>query len=261
MPFREDALLGQHIIISGGCGAIGLGVVKKLTEHGAVMTINDILEPGEARARLRSHAILEEKITYVKGDLTRANDVSALVQTARAKFGPIHTALCHAGVVISAPLLEFKEDDWDQTVAVNVKAAFLLAQGAAHAMIEDRVKTGHLIFTTSWVAETPWPEIGPYNASKAALNQLMRSFARELADKGIRANAFAPGIVSVGMGKRQWDTDPVYQARARKAIPLGQMQPLDSVTNGFLFLCSSAADYMTGSVLLIDGGCSLYPMD
>ena len=93
------------------------------------------------------------------------------------------------------------------------------------------------------------------------MNQLMRSFARELADKNIRANAIAPGIVSVGMAKRQWDTDPVYQARARKAIPLGFMQPLESVANGFLFLCSEAADYMTGSVLLIDGGCSLYPMD
>ncbi len=261
MPFRDDALRGQHIIISGGCGAIGLGIVRQLTEHGAVMTVNDLLDPEEASARLHGYGIQDGKVTYVKGDLTRVDDVSTFIQTARATFGSIHTALCHAGVVISAPLLEFKPDDWDHTMAVNVKAAFLLAQAAAHAMIEDQVKTGHLIFTASWVAETPWPDIGPYNASKAAMNQLMRSFARELADKGIRANALAPGIVSVGMAKRQWDTDPVYQARARKAIPLGQMQPLDSVTNGFLFLCSSAADYMTGSVLLIDGGCNLYPMD
>jgi hypothetical protein len=88
-----------------------------------------------------------------------------------------------------------------------------------------------------------------------------RSFARELADQGIRANAVAPGIVSVGLAKRQWDIDPRYRARAQKAIPLGQMQPLDSVANAFLFLCSPAAEYMTGSVLLVDGGCSLYPMD
>ena len=93
------------------------------------------------------------------------------------------------------------------------------------------------------------------------MKQLMRSFARELADKGIRANAVAPGIVSVGMAKRQWDTDPSYRARAQKAIPLGYMQPLESVANAFLFLCSPAADYMTGAVLLVDGGCSLYPMD
>ncbi|MCC7448652.1 MAG: SDR family oxidoreductase [Anaerolineae bacterium] len=261
MPFREDALAGQHIVISGGVGAIGLGIIKKLTDHSAVMTVNDVLPPHEALERLRDYGVKMDCVHYVQGDLTQSAHVDHFIREARAKFGPIHTALCHVGIVIPAPLLDFKEADWDQTMAVNVKAAFLLAQAAARSMIEDKVQAGHLIFTTSWVAETPWPEIGPYNTSKAAMNQLMRSFARELADKGIRANCMAPGIVSVGMAKRQWDTDPSYQARARKAIPLGQMQPLDSVTNGFLFLCSSAADYMTGSVLVIDGGCNLYPMD
>jgi NAD(P)-dependent dehydrogenase (short-subunit alcohol dehydrogenase family) len=261
MPFREDALVGQHIVISGGGGAIGLGVVKTLTDHGANMTVNDILEPDTALARLREVGVTENRVAYVKADVTSSAEVARLIQVARAKFGPIHTALCHVGMVIPAPLLKFKESDWDQTMAVNVKTAFLLGQTAARAMIEDRVQSGHLIFTTSWVAETPWPDIGPYNTSKAAMNQLMRSFARELADKGIRANAIAPGIVSVGMAKRQWDTDPSYRARAQKAIPLGQMQPLESVANGFLFLCSTAADYMTGSVLVMDGGCSLYPMD
>jgi NAD(P)-dependent dehydrogenase (short-subunit alcohol dehydrogenase family) len=120
---------------------------------------------------------------------------------------------------------------------------------------------GLLIFTTSWVQDVPWPEITPYNVSKAGMKALMRGFARELAPKGIRANAIAPGIVGVGMAKRQWDTDPGYRARAQKAIPLGQMQTPESVAHAFLFLCSPLAAYMTGSVLLVDGGCSLYPMD
>lgn len=73
--------------------------------------------------------------------------------------------------------------------------------------------------------------------------------------------AIAPGIVSVGLAKRQWDTDPSYRARAQKAIPFGHKQPLESVGNALLFLCSPAADHKTGAVLLVDGGCSLYPMD
>lgn len=260
MCFREDALLGHHIVISGGCGAIGVGVVEKLTHHGAVVTVNDILEPATAETRMRDAGIDLDKTAYINGDLTQPTAVEALISAARAKFGPIHTALCHVGMVVARPLLEFSASEWDTTMAVNVKTAFLLGKAAAQAMVEDRI-AGHLIFTTSWVADVPWPEIGPYNASKAAMKQLMRSFARELADKGIRANAVAPGIVSVGMAKRQWDTDPVYRARAQKAIPLGKMQPLESVANAFLFLCSPAADYMSGSVLLVDGGCSLYPMD
>jgi NAD(P)-dependent dehydrogenase (short-subunit alcohol dehydrogenase family) len=258
--FQTDMLNGQNIVISGGCGAIGLAVVKALTDHGATITVNDILDPAEAEQRLAGAGVAKDHVLYVRGDLTQPEVAEDLIGRAHATFGPVHSALCHVGVVIPAPLLEFTAADWDQTMASNVKTAFLLGQAAARWMLRDGL-SGQLIFTTSWVAETPWPDIGPYNTSKAAMNQLMRSFARELADKGIRANCIAPGIVSVGMAKRQWDTDPVYQARAKKAIPLGFMQPIESVVNGFLFLCSPATSYMTGSVLTIDGGCSLYPMD
>ena len=260
MTFQADALAGQHIIISGGAGAIGTGIVRKLTDHGARMTVNDILEPQAAQEHLQMAGVSMERMRYVQGDLTQPDAVNQLIDTALAAFGPIHTALCHTGVVIPGPLLDFRLEDWQQTQSINVTAAFLLAQAAAKTMLEQHV-TGHLLFTTSWVAKVPWPEIGPYTSSKAAMNQLMRAFGRELADKNIRANCVAPGIVSVGMAKRQWDTDPMYQARARKAIPLGHMQPLDSVTDAFLFMCSPAASYMTGSVLTVDGGCSLYPMD
>lgn len=258
MTFREDALAGQHIIISGGCGALGLGIIRKLIQHGARVTINDVVDPMTAATHLGD--VAADHFFYVQANLTQAAEAARCVEAARACFGPIHTALCHAGIVISTPLLDFKEEEWDQVMAVNVKTAFLLGQAAARAMIADQV-AGQLIFTTSWVAETPWPEIGPYNSSKAAMNQLMRSFARELADKGVRANAIAPGIVGAGMAQKQWDTDPGYRARAQKAIPLGYMQPPDSVADAFLFMCSTASNYMTGAVLTVDGGCSLYPMD
>src|SRR5215217_5751912 len=172
MTFSEDAVEGQHIVISGGCGGIGLGVVKKLTDHGAVMTVNDIIEPGEAQARLRKADVNLERVIYVQGDMTRSADQNALIEAAFNAFGPIQTALCHAGMVISGPLLEYAESDWDNLMNLNLKSAFLLGQAAARAMTEHNV-AGHLIFTSSWVSETPWPEIGPYNASKAAMNQLM----------------------------------------------------------------------------------------
>ena len=78
---------------------------------------------------------------------------------------------------------------------------------------------------------------------------------------GIRVNAVAPGIVAVGLAKRQWDTEPGYRRRAEKASPLGHMQPPESVADAVIFLCSPASDYMTGATVLVDGGCSLYPMD
>lgn len=260
MTFTENALNGQHIIISGGVGALGIGIVKKLTDHGAVMTVNDIIEDADAQQRLNDAGIDTAKVHYIKADLTQKSEVVRLVSGAIDKFGNIHTALCHVGMVTTVKLIEVDVDEWDTVMAVNLRSALLLAQTTVNHMLEVGTK-GQVIFTTSWVSETPWPEIAPYHTSKAGMNQLMRGFARELAAEGIRANAIAPGIVGAGMAKRQWDTDPEYKARAQKAIPLGYLQPVDTVADAFLFMCSPASAYMTGSVLFVDGGCSLYPMD
>src|SRR5258707_5931741 len=123
MCFREDALTGRHIIISGGCGAIGIGVVKKLTDHGASVTVNDILAPDEAEARFRPAEIRPDRTGYIKADLTQAAEVESLVQAACARFVPIHTALCHAGMAIAKPLMEFSDRALDRTMSVNVRTA------------------------------------------------------------------------------------------------------------------------------------------
>ncbi len=260
MTFREDALADKHIVISGGAGALGCVIVSKLTAHGAQMTVNDVVEEDEALARLEAAGAVPGRVHYCRADVTQEAGVNQLVAQAHAQFGPLHVALCHTGRVAAGPLLDYPLEEWRLTQEVNVSSAFLLGKAAARSMLADDI-AGQLIFTTSWVAVTPWPEIGAYNASKAAMSQLMRSFARELAQRGIRANGIAPGIVNAGMARKQWDTDPDYQARARRAIPLGLLQPPESVADAFLFLCSDAASYMTGEVLTVDGGCSLYPLD
>ena len=163
-------------------------------------------------------------------------------------------------MVDAHPVSEYPLEAFDRLIDVNLRAAFATAQQASRRW-QAAAQPGHLIFTTSWVQDVPWPEITPYTTSKAGLKAMMRGYARELATDKIRANAVAPGIVAVGLAKRQWDTDPSYKARAQKAIPLGFMQPPETVAHAFLYLCSDMAQYMTGSVLLVDGGCSLYPMD
>jgi NAD(P)-dependent dehydrogenase (short-subunit alcohol dehydrogenase family) len=253
-------LTSKTVLITGGCGAIGRVVVRVLSEHGAAVAVNDILPEGEGATTLDQAGIISSRVAYFQADATNPQDVHDLYDRVEQTLGLPNVVCCHAGIVDAYPINQYPVDRFDQLFQINVRSAFVVAQEAAQRWIERQVP-GHLIFTTSWVADVPWPEITPYNASKAAMRQLMRGFARELAPKGIRANAVAPGIVAVGMAKKQWDIDPGYRARAEKAIPLGAMQPPDSVAYAFLFLCSDMANYMTGSVLLMDGGCSLYPMD
>jgi NAD(P)-dependent dehydrogenase (short-subunit alcohol dehydrogenase family) len=253
-------LTGKTILITGGVGAIGRVIVKVLVEHGARVAVNDVVSEEAAAKALAEAKAVSLNIRYFQADATQPETIEALFQQLEAEWELPQVVCCHAGVVDAFPVEQYPLDKFDTLMKVNLRSAFVVAQVATRHWLAKGIK-GHLIFTTSWVQDVPWPEITPYNASKAALKALMRGFARELAPKGIRANAIAPGIVAVGMAKHQWDTDPSYRARAQKAIPLGFMQPPETVAHTFLFLCSEMANYMTGAVLLVDGGCSLYPLD
>ena len=258
--FSNDCLSGKRILITGGLGAIGRVVVKRLLEVSASVAVNDILEEAKATELIRNAGWAGDRCLYFRADVTEPDDARALIERAVASMGGLDIAICHAGMVQSGSILDYSAHDWDRILDLNLKGAFLVAQAAARAMVAAGTP-GKIIFTSSWVQDVPWPEITPYNVSKSGVKMLMRGMARELAPKGIRMNAVAPGIVGVGMARRQWDTEPDYQRRAQKAIPLGVLQTPESVADAMIFLCSGASDYMTGATLLVDGGCSLYPMD
>jgi NAD(P)-dependent dehydrogenase (short-subunit alcohol dehydrogenase family) len=258
--FSKTCLEGKSILITGGLGAIGQAVVSSLLGHSAQVAVNDILHPGEAAGIFERLAWPATRCLYVKADVSLPGAGAQIVRAATEAFGRIDIALCHAGIVYSGPLLECQASDWERAFEVNLKGAFLVAQASARAMVEAKTR-GKIVFTSSWVQDVPWPGITPYSASKSGMKMLMRGMARELAACGIRVNAIAPGIVAAGMAKRQWETEPDYRRRAERAIPLGSLQAPESVADAFVFLCSDASDYMTGATLLVDGGCSLYPMD
>lgn len=258
--FADDCLAGKSVLITGALGAIGQVTVTALAAHGANILANDILSEDEASSIASVHGWPAALYRYMRADITKSDEVDGLLSAAVKQTGKLDIALCHAGMVQACPILDYSEKDWDRIVELNLKGSFLIAQASARTMVA-RKTAGKIIFTSSWVQDVPWPEITPYTVTKSALRTLMRGMARELAPLGIRVNAIAPGIVGVGMAKRQWDTDPDYRRRAEKAIPLGKLQTAESVANALLFLCSDAADYITGATLLVDGGCSLYPMD
>jgi NAD(P)-dependent dehydrogenase (short-subunit alcohol dehydrogenase family) len=258
--FARDCLAGKRILITGALGAIGQVVVSALLEHGAVVFGNDIVSDDDARAIVDQRRWPLRRYWYIRADVTKGDQVKALIEGVLKRAGGVDIALCHAGIVQSCPIVDYSELDWDQIVGINLKGAFLVGQAASRSMKEQNIP-GKVIFTSSWVQDVPWPELTAYSVTKSGMRTLMRGMARELAPIGIRVNAIAPGIVAVGMAKRQWDSDPDYRRRAQRAIPLGYVQSAESVADAVLFLCSSASDYMTGATLLVDGGCSLYPMD
>lgn len=253
-------LKNKIILITGGCGDIGRAVTKKLTDHGATVVICDLLEESEAMSRIAHLHLPDKQWLYVNVDVTNRAQVDPMIGEIYKRYGKLDVACSNAGIVEGIPFLEYTEEKWNRILNINLTGCFHVGQAAARAMIA-RKHTGQIIFTTSWVADVPWPEITPYCVSKSGLKMLMRGMARELTKQGIRVNAISPGIVNAGMARHQYDTDPGYRARADNVIPMGFMQPLESVAEAFLYLCSDAASYTTGSTLLVDGGCSLFQFD
>jgi len=168
--------------------------------------------------------------------------------------------LANAGIVESAPFLDITAEQWQKHIDVNLSGVFNVVQLSARIMVRNEAP-GMLILTGSWVGAVPWPEIAAYATTKAAIVMLGKSAARELASDGIRVNIVAPGIVAAGLAKRQMETEPQYAARVARVIPTGAPQTAEEVAGVVSFLCSSDAASMTGSVLLADGGCSLFKFD
>jgi len=229
-------------------------VCEALLAHGARVTANDIAEPEVAGSRLP----VSDRLTYVPGDVTDPSRAVGLLDQAGAVAAVTDVCLL-AGRVHSAPILEQTPQQVRDVLALNVEGALYPAQEAARRW-RAAGTAGNLVFISSWVQAVPWPGIAPYAASKAALQSLARSFARELAPSAIRANVIAPGIVAAGMALQQWEDDPQYRQRAQTAVPLGYLQPPQSVADAVIFLCSPLASYMTGATVVVDGGASLYPM-
>lgn len=245
------------VLISGALGALGRPIVTSLLSAGARVVAVDLIEPEHAQSTLPA----SDRLLYCQADSADPAAVESALDACVRQFERLpDVTCCHAGIVESHPIHQFPLDVFDEHVRVNLRGAFVLAQSVSARWIAD-ASAGHLVFTTSWVQDVPWPEIAAYNATKAAVRALSRNFARELASHHIRSNCVAPGMVAAGLALRQWNEEPQYRLRAQHAIPLGYMQSPQSVANAFMFLISSLADYATGSTVLIDGGASLYPMD
>lgn len=242
-------LTGRRILVTGGQGALGSAIVARLSGLGATVVSNDVVEPPASSG------------LYVRGDAAVPGVASEILDAVADLAGGLADTLClNAGMAISKPLLDTTADDLARIQRVNVDAAVLLAQEQARRWVAAG-EPGLLVFTGSWVADRAWPGIAAYRATKAAIVAWAQSFARELAEHRIRALVVEPGIVGAGMALRQWETEPDYRRRAQRAIPLGALQPLSSVADTFAAVVSPAFSYATGSVITVDGGASLYPMD
>ncbi len=249
----------QTVLVSGALGDLGWAISLEFASRGANVVgcdLRDAAGPEAARWRAEVDAAGGQAL-YRAADIRRRAEVDAWVDAAVEAFGGVQVLCANAGVVRGVPFLDVSEDDWTWHIDTNLTGGFHVAQAVARQMVRAG-EAGRIVFTGSWVQDVPWPEDGPYCASKGGLKMLARVMALELAPHGIRVNIVAPGIVAAGLAGRQLQTEPQYAARIARVVPLGALGTAEQVAHAVRFTASGDAAYMTGATLLLDGGASLF---
>lgn len=240
---------GKVAIVTGGNTGLGMAYVEALAAAGAdvlVTTFDNNTE--EVKNIVES---LGRKIVFVQGDLTKKETRDKVVSTCLEEFGKIDILVNNAGTIRRAPLLEYKDEDWQDVMDINLNSVYYLSQAVAKVM----AKQGHgkIINIASMLSFQGGKFVPPYTASKHGVAGITKAFANELADLNIQVNAIAPGYIKTA------NTAPIRADKARNQeilsrIPAGRWGEVSDLMGTVVFLSSKASDYLNGHILAIDGG-------
>jgi 3-oxoacyl-[acyl-carrier protein] reductase len=238
-------LTGQTAFVTGSTRGIGLAIARGLYDAGARVAI-------VGRDLTRAQAVaseLGEKALGISCDVARADQVEAAIGTAEAGLGPIDVLVNNAGITRDNILLRLSESDWDAVLDANLKGAFHTTRAVIKGMMKRR--SGRIISITSVVGLTGNKGQANYAASKAGLIGFTKSVAREYASRGILVNCIAPGFIDTEMTSALPDA---ARASLLEDIALGRLGRPEDIAGAVLFLASNLAGYITGQVLVVDGG-------
>ena len=239
-------LAGRVCIVTGGAQGIGEACVRRFAREDARTVIADI---DDARGMALA---AELGGLYVRCDVGDKAQVDALVAQTLAAHGRIDVLVNNAGIFKAADFLDVTEADFDAVLRVNLKGAFLMGQAAARAMAGTG--GGSIVNMSSVNGTLAIPTIASYNVSKGGINQLTRVMALALADRGIRVNAVAPGTIATELAARAVLTSDEARARILSRTPMRRLGEPAEIADTVAYLASDAASYITGEVVVVDGG-------
>ncbi len=253
MSSSADRFSGKSVVVTGGAQGLGFAVVEAFLAEGASVTTIDIEQDTLEGAVARLGA--SDRLHAVVGDVSRREDVAGAVKSAASRFGGLDVAVQVAGVAPFESFLDYPDELWRRTLEINLFGTLHLVQEAARVMVSQG-RGGAIAVTSSTNAFQPEAGGLAYNTSKTAQVAVMQTAALELAQHGIRVNALAPGIMETRLAAMVIE-DPVESKTVLARIPMGRFTPPREMARPILWMCSEDASYMTGELLVFDGGLSV----
>jgi 2-dehydro-3-deoxy-D-gluconate 5-dehydrogenase len=244
--FRLD---GKVALVTGAAAGIGAAIAEALAEHGADVACHGNTRPADATAALVKAK--NRKSAAISGDLSDRATPAKLVAEVLERFGRIDIVVNNAGMMRRAPAVEHSDEDWDAVLNVNLTSVFSLCKLAGKHLLEQG--SGKIVNIASLLSFQGGVTVPAYAASKGGIAQLTKALANEWAGRGVNVNAIAPGYIETEntLALRQ---NPDRFRQISERIPAGRWGTPRDLAGAAVFLCSSAADYVHGHVLTVDGG-------
>ncbi len=249
---RLFSLDGKVSLVTGGGRGLGLGMARALAGAGSDLVLVSRTEEQLAEAARAIASETGRRVKTVAADVSRLEELDRIVDAALEAFPAIHVLVNNAGINVRKPFFEVTPEEFERVVSVNLRAVYFLTQKVAQHMVQ-RGEGGKIIHTASLSAQMGIPNISIYGSTKGGVYALTKQLAVELAPHRILVNAIAPGYFRTSMTEAVFQ-DPQRSAWVASRTPLGRPGIPSDLGGVAVFLASAASDYLTGSVLYVDGG-------
>lgn len=243
----ETSLDGRVALVTGGSRGIGSEVALALADAGADVAVNYLSNKAAAEEVAEAVRGRGRRSIAVGADVSQAQEVETLIGTVSEQLGDVAILVNNAGLGLKRSIDEVTEEDWDRTLAVNLKSAFLCVQAVFPRMRDN--EWGRIVNITSGAARNPGATGVHYNASKAGMEGLTRGYAARLVKSGITVNAVAPSLIET-------DMLPMSREEVAKRIPVGRAGRPEEVAQAVIMIMDN--EYITGQTLHVNGGSNFY---